>query len=197
MNKLGWAIFTIICVCAIAFFSVLRIGGPGVADKRPGANDDALVRNDLNGMPLLHVPVAGVPRSAIEDNWGDPRDEGMRAHHGIDIMAPGGTLVTAAAPGMINKIFTSKAGGLTLYIRSPHRGWMYYYAHLAGYAPGVREGLAVKAGDPLGYVGDTGNAGAGNYHLHFSMSKMRSGERWWQGTPTNPFPLLAAKGGGG
>ena len=75
----------------------------------------------------------------------------------------------------------------------PSGGWIYYYAHLAGYAPGVHEGQVVKAGDPLGYVGDTGNAGAGNYHLHFGLSRTAPGKRWYQGQDVDPYPLLAGK----
>ena len=141
----------------------------------------------------LAVPVAGVERSQLVRSWGDARGGGTRAHHGIDIIAPQGTLVTAAAAGTIEKLFQSEAGGTTLYVRSPQRRTVYYYAHLAGYAPGVREGLAVRTGDPLGYVGDTGNAGAGNYHLHFGVALTTPEQRWHEGTDIDPYPLLAGK----
>lgn len=108
-------------------------------------------------------------------------------------MAPLGTLVTAAAPGTIEKLFDSAAGGTTLYVRSPQRRVVYYYAHLSGYAPGVHEGQSVRTGQPLGYVGDTGNAGAGNYHLHFGVSLTQPQQRWYQGVDIDPYPLLAAK----
>ena len=111
-------------------------------------------------------------------------------------MAPGGTPVLAAAPGRIEKLFQSRLGGTTLYVRSPDGAWTYYYAHLAGYAEGVREGMAVRAGDRLGYVGDTGDAGPGNYHLHFGLTRMAPGERWWQGRDVNPYPMLAGKASG-
>ena len=141
----------------------------------------------------LAVPVAGVARSRLLQTWGDARGGGARAHHGIDIMAPQGTPVIAAAPGTVEKLFQSEAGGTTLYVRSPQRRVVYYYAHLAGYAPGVREGLAVRTGDPLGYVGDTGNAGAGNYHLHFGVALTTPEQRWHEGTDIDPYPLLAGK----
>lgn len=139
----------------------------------------------------LAIPVAGVARGAIMDSWNDARGGGTRGHHGTDIMAPGGTPVVAAAPGRIEKLFQSGLGGTTLYVRSLDQRWTYYYAHLAGYAAGVREGMTVKAGDPLGYVGDTGDAGAGNYHLHFGMARMQPGQLWYQGAEVNPYPLLA------
>jgi len=137
--------------------------------------------------------VAGVARSAISDSWGDPRQNGLRAHHGTDIMAPSGTLVTAAAPGTVEKLWNSAAGGTTIYVRSPQRNWTYYYAHLSGYAPGLHEGQVVKTGDPLGYVGDTGDAGAGNFHLHFGLTRTSPDQHWYQGEDVNPYPYLAGK----
>lgn len=194
MTKLGWSILAIIIVSAIAFASMLSFGpGDGAS---PVARVKARIEAAAPRGGVMLVPVAGVARAALADTWGDTRGGGARRHNAIDIMAPGGTPVVAAAPGRIEKLFRSEAGGLTLYVRSPDRGWTYYYAHLGGYAPGVREGQAVRAGELLGYVGDTGNAGAGNHHLHFAVARMRAGERWWQGEPVNPYPLLAGKGGG-
>ena len=109
-------------------------------------------------------------------------------------MAPAGTPVLAAAPGRVEKLFQSARGGTTLYIRSPDARWVYYYAHPSGYAPGIAVGQAVKAGQPIAYVGDTGDAGAGNFHLHFGLQRMRPGERWYQGEDVNPFPMLAGRG---
>jgi len=142
---------------------------------------------------LLAMPVEGVARAALSDNWGDPRDNGLRQHHGTDIMAPAMTAVRAAAPGIIAKLWNSAAGGTTIYERSPQRRWIYYYAHLAGYAPGLHEGQQVRTGDLLGYVGDTGNAGAGNYHLHFGLTRTTPEQGWWQGTDVDPFPYLAGR----
>jgi murein DD-endopeptidase MepM/ murein hydrolase activator NlpD len=142
---------------------------------------------------MLAVPIPGVSRAALTDSWGDPRDNGKRRHHGTDIMAASMTPVLAAAPGTVEKLWTSIAGGTTLYVRSPQRDWTCYYAHLAGYAPGLHEGQAVKAGDLLGYVGDTGDAGPGNYHLHFGLTRTTTDQRWYQGTDVDPFPYLAGK----
>ncbi|NIJ20081.1 murein DD-endopeptidase MepM/ murein hydrolase activator NlpD [Sphingomonas naasensis] len=143
---------------------------------------------------LLLVPVQGVQRAQIVDTWGQSRANGARAHQATDIMAPGGTPVIAAAPGTIEKLFYSNGGGgITLYVRSPDRQWSYYYAHLQRYAPGIVEGIEIKAGELLGFVGDTGNAGAGNYHLHFAVSHMQPADNWWQGQPVNPYPLLAGR----
>jgi murein DD-endopeptidase MepM/ murein hydrolase activator NlpD len=141
----------------------------------------------------LAVPVAGVARESLRDNWGDPRENGLREHHGTDIMAASGTPVIAAAPGIVEKLFESAEGGTTIYVRSPDRRWIYYYAHLAGYAPGLHEGQVVKTGEPLGFVGDTGNAGAGNYHLHFGLARTTPEQHWYQAQDVNPLPYLAGK----
>lgn len=199
MTRLGWAILTLIVVGAVAFGSMLTIGGArpappaGVRAADPAPAAPPPPGPSIAGYPRLSVPVQGVARSAITDNWLDPRDGGARQHHGTDIMVPEGTPILAAAPGRIEKLFQSDLGGTTLYQRSPDGRWQYYYAHLSGYAPGVHEGQAVKPGDLIGYAGDTGDAGAGNYQLHFGLSYMRAGEQWWQGVPVNPYPLLAGK----
>lgn len=148
--------------------------------------------------PLAHgaalaLPIAGISRAALVDSWGDPRENGLRAHHGVDIMAPQMTPVRAATTGTIEKLFESKAGGTTIYLRTAQRDWTLYYAHLAGYAPGLHEGQAVQAGDVIGYVGDTGDAGAGNYHLHFGLTRTTPDQHWYQGEDVDPFPYLARR----
>ena len=140
---------------------------------------------------ILDVPIAGVARSALVESWGERRDNGLRVHHGTDIMAPPMTPVRAAVPGTIEKLFVSAGGGTTLYLRTAQRDWTLYYAHLAGYASGLREGQVVRTGDVLGFVGDTGNAGAGNYHLHFGLTRTTPDQHWYQGEDVDPWPYLA------
>lgn len=159
-----------------------------------GADTVAL---DTLDAPAMRVPVLGIDRASLQSNWGDPRADGARAHTGLDILAERGTPAVAAVDGTIEKLFFSEGGGgITLYLRSLDRRWIFYYAHLGGYAPGVAEGRRVAAGTVLGYVGDTGNAAPGNHHLHFGVSRMAPGERWHQGTPIDPYPLLARGQGG-
>lgn len=165
---------------------------PGVRDAGERAAP-AAIEVQSGGGTVLAVPVAGVPRDAIRDNWGDPRDNGSRPHHGTDVIAPADTPVLAVADGRIEKLWTSVAGGTSLYVRSRGRDWTYYYAHLARYAPGVHEGQIVKPGDVLGFVGDTGNAGVGNYHLHFGLTRTTPEQHWYQGTDIDPYPYLAGK----
>lgn len=163
------------------------VGAPSPAPAPPAAPAPVA----KGGPRDLIVPVAGVPRSRLRSSWGDARGGGTRTHHGIDIMAPSGTAVLAAADGRVEKLFHSRLGGTTLYQRSADGGWVYYYAHLAGYAPGMAAGRMLRAGDTIGYVGDTGDAGPGNYHLHFAITRMRAGEGWWQGNDVDPYPILA------
>lgn len=186
MTRVGWVVLVGILLVAGLFALTVRIGDP--APPRLAAAQLPKPRPTEGG--LLGIPVANVARGQITDSWGDPRSGG-RGHKGLDIMAPGGTPVLAVAPGMIEKLFQSRQGGTTLYQRSADGRWTYYYAHLAGYAPGLREGQRVAAGQLLGYVGDTGNSGAGNYHLHFSLTRRRPGESWSEGEEVNPFPYLS------
>jgi murein DD-endopeptidase MepM/ murein hydrolase activator NlpD len=139
----------------------------------------------------LAIPVAGVKPEQLVDTYTQARANG-RVHDATDIMAARGTLVIAAAPGMVEKLFFSHGGGgITAYVRSPDGRWQYYYAHLDSYAPGLREGQVVKQGDPIGRVGSTGDASPGAPHLHFAINRMDPAQRWWQGAPINPYPLLA------
>ena len=142
----------------------------------------------------LAIPVAGIGPGQLIDTYTQARAGGARVHDAIDIMAPEGTAVLAAAPGTIEKLFFSQGGGgISAYVRSDDLKWNYYYAHLRSYAPGISEGRRVPRGALLGYVGHTGNASPDGPHLHFAINQMQSGEKWHQGRPINPYPLLAGK----
>ena len=142
----------------------------------------------------LAIPVAGIRPGQLSDTFTQARSGG-RVHDAIDIMAPRGTAVIAAAEGTVEKLYFSHGGGgITVYVRSPDRVWTYYYAHLDGYAPGLAEGRQVRRGDPIGFVGSTGNASPEGPHLHFAINRMAPADRWWQGQPINPYPLLAGPG---
>jgi peptidoglycan LD-endopeptidase LytH len=137
----------------------------------------------------LIIPVAGVRPDQLHDTFSESRSEG-RVHDAIDIAAPLDTPVLAAADGTIVKLFHSERGGTTVYQLSADNKFVYYYAHLDRYAEGLTEGHFAKQGETIAYVGDTGNAGAGNYHLHFSIALISDPKRYWEGVNINPYPLL-------
>ena len=137
----------------------------------------------------LIIPVAGVKPEQLLDTFDDARSEG-RVHDAIDIPAPAETAVLAAADGKILKLFQSERGGTTIYQLSADQKFIFYYAHLSHYVDGLTEGQLVQQGQQIAYVGDTGNAGPGNYHLHFSIAIVSDPKRYWEGTNINPYPLL-------
>jgi murein DD-endopeptidase MepM/ murein hydrolase activator NlpD len=137
----------------------------------------------------LMIPVVGIKKESLTDTFNDARSEN-RVHNAIDIMAPQGTPVVAAADGEIARFFDSNLGGITIYQFSKDKKFIYYYAHLQKRADGLQEKVFVPQGKVIGYVGDTGNAGAGNFHLHFSISIPSSPQRYWEGENINPFSLL-------
>ena len=143
------------------------------------------------GGGALVMPVGGVRKSDLVDSYQDDRGGGTRTHEAIDIMADAGTPVYAAAPGIVEKLFWSDLGGNTIYVRSPDKRVIYYYAHLNAYRRGLAEGQQVRAGEPLGTVGSTGDADPAAPHLHFSILNAQPSDNWSGGTPINPFPLLA------
>ena len=137
----------------------------------------------------LIVPVEGVSRSRLNDTWGAPRDGG-RTHKGIDIMADTGTPVRAAAAGKIIKLIESAKGGTTVYQTDENGRYIFYYAHLNGYAENLHVGQRVRQGELIAYVGETGNAPVP--HLHFEIQTQSSGRKWWRGVAMNPYPVLKA-----
>jgi peptidoglycan LD-endopeptidase LytH len=141
------------------------------------------------GQLNLIIPVAGVRPDQLLDTYSDSRSEG-RTHDAIDISAPADTPVLAATDGKILKLFQSERGGTTIYQLAANQELVFYYAHLSRYADGLAEGDTVRQGQVVAYVGDTGNAGAGNYHLHFSIAAVSDPKRYWEGTNINPYPLL-------
>ncbi len=163
---------------------------PGAESAPTPANSPGLAQpGAITFTPRLVIPVVGVQPNQLLDTFADARSEG-RVHDAIDIPAPAGTPVIAVADGEIVKLFQSDRGGTTIYQHSADRKLVFYYAHLQRYADGLVVGKQVKQGEVIGYVGDTGNAGAGNFHLHFSIALVADPKRYWEGTNINPYPLL-------
>lgn len=146
-----------------------RIGAGGIYDVA------------VLGNAALVFPVEGAGASAIGSVFGDPRDDGARAHEGVDIFAPRGTPVIAVADGRITQARNTPVGGLVIWQEDAASALTYYYAHLDQLL--VREGTYARAGDIIGRVGNTGNARGVRPHLHFAI--YRPGR-----IPLDPVPLL-------
>ena len=201
LRVIGTALLTAVVTSAfwIWFYSFVPSKPPTVARSGPVVTvkpDNAppvQVAEQVQVAPSgLALPVVGIKPDQLTDTFDAARSAGRR-HDAIDIMAAEGTPVIAASDGMVEKLFNSVRGGTTIYERSPDQKWMYYYAHLSAYAPGLHEGQQVKRGQVIGRVGHTGDASANGPHLHFAVNTMAPGERWWNGTAINPYPLLAGK----
>ena len=159
--------------------------------SRANSNANAAILTPASGG--LIIPVAGVRPDQLIDTFSQSRSE-SRFHDAIDIAAPAGTPVLAAADGEIARFHDSDRGGFTIYQLTSDQKFALYYAHLERRSDDIREGMFVKQGTVIGYVGDTGNAGAGNYHLHFSIARISDPKRIWTGTYLNPFPILKSGG---
>ncbi|MDP9423298.1 MAG: M23 family metallopeptidase [Pseudomonadota bacterium] len=204
ITRIGWVVVIAVLVSAFSIFAY-NIGFSAGQDEVTVAGEKRTV-DPRGGPPVtvaegvvvgptgLAIPVVGVKPEQLVDTYTQARAGGARVHDAIDIMAPRGTPVVAAAPGRLEKLFFSQGGGgITAYVRSDDGRWTYYYAHLDAYAPGLREGQRIERGDPIGTVGASGNANSAGPHLHFAIHRMSPGEKWYQGSPINPYPLLAGK----
>lgn len=158
---------------------------PATGPPPPAAPPETVPRSEVRD---LLVPVQGASAANILDTFHEGRDG--RQHEAVDIMAPRGTPVLATADGMIEKLFHSQRGGITIYEFDASRTWCYYYAHLDRYAAGIAEGMTVSKGQVIGYVGSTGDASAEAPHLHFAIFCLDPTKRWWQGTAIDPYPIL-------
>lgn len=157
------------------------------APKHPSAVqlNPALVKK-LNHMRMpssLPIPVDRVQARELKDTWGASRSSG-RLHEGIDILAPRGTKVRSATPGLIADLRNNNLGGKVVWILGPGGAW-HYYAHLDGHKRGLKVGDYVKKGDVIGYVGNTGNARHTAPHLHYGLYLSGKGRG-----VVNPYPYL-------
>ena len=178
-----------------------RAGQPNAAPATSPAPAEVASAGPANGAasPLpalspagLMIPVAGVSPDKLSDNFNDMR--GGHRHGALDIMAPRGTDVLAAAPGTVEKLFQSVPGGNTIYVRSPDRTTIYYYAHLDHYAAGLKEGQPVTRGQVIAAVGSTGDASAEAPHLHFEVMRTTPQAKWYDpAEDVDPYPLLTGK----
>jgi len=117
--------------------------------------------------PSLAFPVTPKVKSTIGSFWGAGRDKGARKHEGIDIFAPGGTPLVAAADGVVTNVTENTLGGKVIFLRPDNKDYTLYYAHLDKQT--AQPGQTVKAGDTIGLMGNTGNARTTIPHLHFGI----------------------------
>ncbi len=147
-------------------------------------------------VPRLVFPVVGPV--TYHDDFGDPRGEGW-SHPGNDLLAARRAVAVAAEPGTVRLWTTSASAGCMLYLYG-ESGTTYQYIHLnndltngndnrgrcvagTAYAPGLASGDRVGAGEPVGFVGDSGDANGIHPHLHFEVHPN-------DGPPSDPYPFL-------
>ncbi len=147
--------------------------------------------NEMEYFPVY----PGKTKYYFEDGYGTGRTYGGdRKHEGIDIMSelnkPGCLKIRSVSDGIIEKKGWLELGGYRLGIRSSS-GIYYYYAHLDHYEDGIEEGKHVRAGDIIGYMGNTGYGPEGtkgqfDVHLHFGIYINQAEKE----TSLNPYCLL-------
>ena len=122
----------------------------------------------------------GAFRGDVAGNW----------HHGDDIFAPLGAPILACADGLVFSVGWNDVGGNRLWLRDS-QGNEFYYAHLSAFTPLARNGMHVKAGEMLGFVGNTGDAQGTPTHLHFEVHPSSLLFMGYDGA-VNPTPYLDA-----
>jgi murein DD-endopeptidase MepM/ murein hydrolase activator NlpD len=150
-----------------------------VADKLGLADSDT---STAASFKLERFPIQG--QCYYGNTWHAPRGNG-RLHVGVDVIAAEGNLLYAVVDGTITKQYWDRPGALAgngLRVAQDN-GTYFTYLHMSGFAPGIKIGTKVKAGDVVGFVGNTGSSATA--HLHFEIHP--SG-----GAAVNPYPYLKA-----
>jgi murein DD-endopeptidase MepM/ murein hydrolase activator NlpD len=179
---------TFVTCLGIGALVVPAVASAQTAVKSSGDTTSFPIISELKSKSLL-VPVPGVQPSALKDSFRQQRGQ-SRVHHALDIVAPRGTPVLSTDSGKIIKLFTSKAGGLTVYAADASGRFIYYYAHLDRYRTGIAEGMRLARGDTIGFVGTTGNAPKDYPHLHFAIMRSYNLAQWSKGLPVNPAKVF-------
>lgn len=158
----------------------------------------------------MAFPVGGDEYN-LTDSFGDCRGNGCsRSHEGIDIMAPKGTPVYAAADGVAHWVSSTQAECCRLQIDHGN-GWATRYIHLNddtqnedgtyntddagwGIVEGIVDGTPVTKGQLIGWVGDSGNAAEGVSHLHFELRQYEG--QIWNSEAIDAYSYLIQAAGG-
>jgi hypothetical protein len=162
---------------------------------RPKSSESTLRPEDVDLSDLLsagvQIPVEGVDSSRLKDSFLNSRGK-HRQHLAIDIGAPKGTPVLAAADGEIVQLRKEKRGGISLYQKDATGKYLLFYCHLTKYATGTKAGQKVARGDVIAYVGRTGHV-IGGPHLHFSITRLpEDDDNFKAGVAINPYLLFLA-----
>ena len=132
-------------------------------------------------------PVYG--QASYTNTFGAPRAN-TGWHHGEDIFAPLGAPILAVADGIVYSVGWNDVGGLRLWLQD-QAGNEFYYAHLSAYSPLAVNGAQVRAGEVLGFMGNTGDAEHTPYHLHFEIHPASMLYLGYDGAVA-PYPYLNA-----
>lgn len=156
-------------------------------DSKPASiPEEELAALFATGFPL---PIEEFPKEKLRDTFKSSRGR-HRRHHAIDLGAPKGTPILAVNDGTIERLGRDRRGGIVVYHRDVTGRFVYYYAHLARYAPGLKVGDTVKRGQKIGEVGTTGRTfGA---HLHFAIFRDADAPSPWKGLVVNPYLVFSA-----
>lgn len=168
--------------------------------RAPAPGGERTAANTREAYPALEslrargllVPVRGVLAAQIHDTF-DERRDGLRVHNAQDILAKRGTPVLAADDGTILHMGKNALGGNVIWATDRSKRLAFYYAHLEGYAKGLRDGQKISRGDVIGFVGTSGNAPKDTPHLHFQLMRIVSGKRYSDGPPVNPLPFFTVQ----
>lgn len=178
------------------FLTVLIALSTGAAAAHPPKDPGAKSKGPTaQAAQAIVFPVVGP--ASFGNDFGDPRGQG--SHEGVDIMAPRRALAVAVEAGTVTLHTTSARAGCMLYLHG-ESGTTYVYIHLnndlgkgndneggcvpgVAYAPGIGDGTHVEAGEPVGFVGDSGDANGISPHLHFELHPGNRGA-------VNPFKAL-------
>jgi murein DD-endopeptidase MepM/ murein hydrolase activator NlpD len=162
---------------------------------RPKSSESTVRPEDVDLSDLIssgvQIPVEGVDVSRLKDSFLNSRGQ-HRQHLAIDIGAPKGTPVLAAADGEIVRLGHEKRGGISLYQKDASGKYLLFYCHLTRYIQGLKPGRKVQKGDVIAYVGRTGHV-IGGPHLHFSITRLpEDDDNFKAGVAINPYLLFLA-----
>jgi murein DD-endopeptidase MepM/ murein hydrolase activator NlpD len=176
---------------------------PAVGGPRPVHAPEPDVGGEVPGGPVRVAPEISTQLSSggfvfpiygtasFGDSFGAPRPDVPGGwHHGEDIFAAGGSPLLAVADGTLHTIGFNRIGGYRIWLRDT-QGNEFYYAHLSAYSPLAVEGRSVKAGDVIGFVGNTGDADGGAPHLHFEIHPASMAGLGYDGVVA-PYSILLA-----